>query len=305
MRKIVCLVCMLCMPGLIACSRTKEVTIDLHEACIVNEYGESGSGHVELNCSLENTGTTYGLEDQKISYIDEKLDALEVDVPGDGSFSNGDEYELTVINPESIFSEEDADLKVQVTNTVFSGTLSELIHDYEDADDIPESEVEALRTYAEEKIKRNIVPEVRNRNNNYVFPEIVEFEPLDIYYVTSYYEYEPFKGQLNDKVLIYTYKIDFQAQLIEYLGTGWDTVYSEEVYDDTVYVYCAFSNYRSSFLDLASTQNDIESGVLGYTDGVGEISSIQQMEEYMLNGENFRGVFGDETFYSEKWGNNN
>ena len=48
MRKIVCLVCMLCMPGLIACSRTKEVTIDLHEACIVNEYGESGSGHVEL-----------------------------------------------------------------------------------------------------------------------------------------------------------------------------------------------------------------------------------------------------------------
>ena len=56
MRKIVCLVCMLCMPGLIACSRTKEVTIDLHEACIVNEYGESGSGHVELNCSLENTG---------------------------------------------------------------------------------------------------------------------------------------------------------------------------------------------------------------------------------------------------------
>lgn len=248
---------MICLSS---CLHKNLITIDVKKACPVVEGGMSGGGNIWFDCSTENINKI-NLKDYENTYIESILNGLEFEVlPTNDYLSMGDEYEVNVVNAEEIYTDENHDIAVQLVNTSYSGTMESIIHDYLNASEIPAEDVDSLREDALNKVKLRIGSYIRAKNEDYLLNEITDIEPLDVYYVTSkdtnklrslkLYEYVNESG-LNERILVYTYKVSFKASL-EFGWSGRHPVYSGETYDDYIYLYSGFRDFTSRFTQRKS-----------------------------------------------------
>lgn len=293
------LVIVICLSS---CSNKNLITIDVKKACPVVEGGMSGGGNIWFDCSTENINKS-NLKDYEITYIESILNGLEFEVlPTNDYLSMGDEYEVNVVNAEEIYTNENHDIAVQLVNTSYSGIMESIVHDYLNASEIPAEDVDALREDALNKVEPRIGSYIRAKNEDYLLNEITDIEPLDVYYVTSkdtnklrslkLYEYVNESG-LNERILVYTYKVSFNAHL-EVGWSGRHPVYSDETYDDYIYLYCGFRDFTSRFTQRKSYDT-------GSVFSVEEANTDQEFENLMLNGSTYNGDYGTDDFFVEKW----
>lgn len=290
---------------LTSCSGKKTITIDVQKACPVREQGTSGVGRIWFDCSTENINKS-NLDDYDITYVDSILNGLEFEVlPMNDYFAIGDEYEVNVVNAEEVYKDEDQNIAIQLVNTSYSGIIKSLVHDYLNVRDIPAEDIDALREIALERVKEKTRYHVRSKNNDYLLSEIMNIEPLGVYYVTSedtnklrtfeIHEYVNESG-LNERILVYAYKVSFKARLL----TEWDgthPVYSDETYDDFMYVYCGFRDFTSRYIERKD--DDINESITTV-----EANTNQEFEKKMLKGDTYTEYYGIDDYFVEKWVDN-